>query len=122
MSRFRSVAAAKTGYPVARLYPVLGASASGFEVWTKRAPMARAVANVALIEQVRAVHARSRGTYGSSRVQSGLRGTGPVGWKRVARMIREAGPAGGRPRATRQAGRPREFCLVGRDRVIESGG
>jgi transposase InsO family protein len=102
VSRFRFIAAEKASYPVARLCRVLGVSASGFYAWAKRARSARAVANAALTEQVRAVHARSRGTYGSPRVHAELREAGPVGRKRVARVMREAGLVGCRPRGVRR--------------------
>ena len=60
------------------------------------------MANAALTERIRTVHARSRGTYGSPRVHAELREAGPVGRKRVARLMREAGLAGCRPRGFRR--------------------
>jgi len=48
------------------------------------------------------VHARSRSTYGSPRVHADLRETGPVGRKRIARLMREAGLVGCRPRGFRR--------------------
>ena len=62
-----------------RLCRVLGVSASGFYAWVQRKPSARVVANAAMTERIRAVHTRSRGTYGSPRVHAELREAGPVG-------------------------------------------
>lgn len=102
MSRFRFIAAEKASYPVVRLCRVLGVSTGGFYAWTRRPPSARAVANTALTERIRAVHTRSRSTYGSPRVHAELREAGPVGRKRVARLMREAGVVGCRPRGFRR--------------------
>jgi putative transposase len=102
VSRFRFIAVEKANYPVVRLCRVLNVSASGFYAWVKRPPSARTVANAALTERIRVVHARSRNTYGSPRVHAELRETGPVGRKRVARLMREAGVVGCRPRGFRR--------------------
>jgi len=61
-----------------------------------RPPSARAVADAALLEQIRDIHARSRGTYGAPRVHAELRlGLGVrAGRKRVARLMRSAGIVG----------------------------
>lgn len=45
---------------------VLGVSVSGYYAWRKRSPSARAQANAALVEQIRAVHRASRQTYGAA--------------------------------------------------------
>lgn len=102
MSRFRFIAAEKATYPVVRLCRVLKVSASGFYAWAKRPVSARAVANAALTERIRVVHERSRSTYGSPRVHADLRESGPVGRKRVARLMQEAGLVGCRPRGFRR--------------------
>ena len=102
MSRFRFIAAERASYPVVRLCRLLGVSPSGYYAWEKRAPSARAVANAALTERIRAVHGRSRGTYGAPRVHAELRATEPVGKKRVARLMRQAGLVGCRPRGVRR--------------------
>jgi transposase InsO family protein len=102
VSRFRFIAVEKASYPVVRLCRVLKVSASGFYAWVRRKPSARAVANAALTERIRAIHTRSRSTYGSPRVHAELREAGPVGRKRVARLMRQAGLAGCRPRGFRR--------------------
>jgi len=63
----------------------------GYYAWQRRQPSARARADAHLIEQVRQVHQRSRGFYGSPRVVGQLRREGvAVGRRRVARLMREA--------------------------------
>src|SRR4051794_11950570 len=98
---------------------LLCVSPSGFYAWKKRVPSGRATANAALTEQVRTIHARSRGTYGSPRVHAELREAGPVGRKRVARLMRQAGLVGCRPRGFRRTTIPDPTAqaadLVGRD-------
>jgi putative transposase len=64
---------------------VLGVSASGYYAWQSRPLSARAQADRALLEQIRAIHARSRGTYGAPRIQAELAAQGThVGRKRIA--------------------------------------
>ena len=109
---------------------MLEVSTSGFYAWVKRSPSARATSDAALIERVRAIHERSRGTYGVPRVHAELKAEDThVGRKRVARLMRQAGLAG----ASRRKGcwttrrnrdaRPapdlvqREFAAQGPDRL-----
>src|SRR4029453_16365783 len=64
--------------------------------WQHRSPSARAQADGVLTEQIRAIHTRSRGTYGAPRIQAELAAQGThVGRKRVARLLQAAGLAGG---------------------------
>jgi transposase InsO family protein len=72
-----------------------GVTRSGFYAWQRRQPSERAVHDAQLLEQVRTVHARSRGYYGSPRVTGQLRLNGHhVGRRRVARLMRLAGLQG----------------------------
>jgi putative transposase len=74
---------------------VLGVSPSGFYGWRWRPPAARAQADAGLSEKIRAIHERSRGTYGVPRVHAQLAAEGiHVGRKRVARLMRAAGLEG----------------------------
>jgi putative transposase len=74
---------------------VLGVSPSGYYGWRERPLSARAQADAALSEQIRAIHERSRGTYGVPRVHAELAAAGlHVGRKRVARLMRAGGLAG----------------------------
>jgi transposase InsO family protein len=102
VSRYQLIEAEKACHAVVRLCRLLGVSPSGYYAWKKRAPSRWATANVALTERIRTVHAQSRGTYGSPRVHAELREAGPVGRKRVARLMRQAGLTGCRPRGFRR--------------------
>jgi transposase InsO family protein len=73
----------------------LGVSPSGFWAWRRRPPLARARADERLTEQIRQIHAASRGIYGMPRVHAELRFGGVAcGRKRVARLMRAAGLEG----------------------------
>jgi putative transposase len=75
-----------------RLY---GVTRAGFYAWQARVPSERSHQDAQLLEQVRAVHQRSRGFYGSPRVTGQLRLDGhSVGRRRVARLMRVAGLQG----------------------------
>ncbi len=80
---------------------VLGVSPSGYYAWCYRPLSARAQADQALLEQIRAIHTQSRQTYGTPRVHAELRETGVrCGRKRVARLMRAAGLEGAHRRRT----------------------
>ena len=82
-------------YPIASMCRLLGVSSSGYYAWMKRRPSRRAETDAALIGEIRAAHAASRGTYGAPRIHAELTAEGMrVGRKRVARLMREAGLAG----------------------------
>jgi len=81
--------------PIALQCRLLGVSTSGYYAWRSRPPSARATADAALTVRVRAIHARSRQTYGVPRIHAELDKQGErVGRKRVARLMRVAGLAG----------------------------
>ena len=72
----------------------------GTHAWRDRPPSGRSKANAQLKDQIQRIHSRSRGTYGAPRVQAELVDEGQrVSRKRVARLMREAGLAGGEPTA-----------------------
>jgi hypothetical protein len=88
----------------------LGVAPAGYYAWASRPPSQRTLDNAYLGEQIRQIHARSRGTYGAPRVHAELRlGLDVhVGRKRVARLMRDmacrasiAAGGTGRPAATR---------------------
>ena len=82
-------------YPIAVMCRVLDVSSSGYYAWVKRRPSARAVTDAALIVEIRAAHAASKGTYGAPRIQIDLADAGiRVSRKRIARLMRNAGLAG----------------------------
>ena len=67
----------------------LRVSARGCYAWRGRPESARALANKALVEDIRRVHAGSRRRYASPRVHASLRAAGKrVGCNRVARLMR----------------------------------
>ncbi len=82
-------------YPIVTTCRVLEISTSGYYAWRQRSPSERSRIDAALLERTRAIHARSRGTYGVPRVHAELKADGErVGRKRVARLMRGAGLEG----------------------------
>jgi putative transposase len=109
---------------------LLGVSPSGYYAWSHRCASQQAQANAELLARIRAIHERSRGTYGAPRIQAELQACGElVSRKRVARLMREAGLRGAsrrRPITTTMRdlkSRPapdlvkRDFAADGRDRL-----
>ncbi len=96
MSCYRLIEVEKAHHGVSRLARVLGVARGGYYAWASRPPSPRALADQALVGQIREIHARSRGTYGAPRIQAELR-LGlevRVGRKRVARLMRAGGIVG----------------------------
>ena len=82
-------------HKIATLCRVLGVSTSGYYAWRRRRMSTRVREDVGLLAWIRAIHERSRGTYGAPRIHAQLAAEGPrVGRKRVARLMREAGLQG----------------------------
>jgi putative transposase len=105
--RYAAIAAmVDEGLPAQLACRVLEVSESGFYHWRSRPPSARAIRHVWLTDQIRAVHAASRGTYGVRRVHAELRlGRGiAVGHGAVELLMRRAGLAGA-------TGRPKWRCI-----------
>ena len=68
---------------------VLGVSESGYYAWRRRPPSARAMANRALVEQIRRIYQESHQTYGSLRIRAALRAQGVIcNQKLVTRLMR----------------------------------
>src|SRR5688572_23433083 len=85
----------QAAYAIPTMCRVLGVSASGYYAWQCRGVSARAREDQQLLEQVRAFHQQSRGTYGAPRIHRDLRAAGVrVGRKRVARLLKQAGLRG----------------------------
>jgi transposase InsO family protein len=85
-------------------------SRSGFYAWRARGQSARSRADSALCKAIKAIHRRSRGSYGSPRVHRALRQAGQrVGAKRVARLMREAHLKGRAARIYRRLARLHKF-------------
>ena len=95
-------------YAVTTMCRLLGVSPSGYHAWSHRPRSLRAQADEALLTQIRAIHSRSRGTYGVPRIHAELAASGTrVSRKRIARLMREAGLEG--------ASRRRRYCTTVRD-------
>lgn len=107
MSRFRFVEDHQARYPVKRLCELVEVSRSGFYAWRDRPPSQRSNVDAELLVEVRAIHERSRGTYGAPRVEGQLRRRGRRhGRKRVARLMRQNGLVGAHARRRWRRGRP----------------
>ena len=92
---FEFVEVIQAEHSVATMYRVLGVSTSGYYAWRHRRPSARAAADAALTERIKAIHAWSGGTYGTPRIHPELADEGwRIGRKRVARLMRETGLQG----------------------------
>jgi len=90
--RFAFIATEKAWYPVALMCRVLHVSRSGYYAWCKRPAAERVGKDQRLTLEVAAIHAESRGRYGSPRVHAELRERGQrIARKRVARLMRAAG-------------------------------
>jgi len=83
--------AEKANYSLSVMCRVLGVSRSGFYAWRNRPRVTPTMkSNRALLGKIRAIHSRSRKTYGSPRVHRQLRREEiRVGRNRVARLMRE---------------------------------
>jgi len=90
--RFSFIATEKACYPVALMCRVLQVSRSGYYAWRQRPAAERRRQDQRLALAVAAIHAESRGRYGSPRVHAELRQRGQrIARKRVARLMRTAG-------------------------------
>jgi transposase InsO family protein len=102
-----------------------GVTRGGFYAWLRRQPSERSQRDAQLVEQVRQVHERSRGYYGSPRVAGQLRRDGlAVGRRRVARLMRLAGLQGRSARLYRRSkvGQRAFFASVPRLQLAEPSG
>ena len=79
-------------WPIRLMCRVLEVSASGYYAWRNRPDSARAVANRALLADVRRLHGEHHGRYGSPRMHAALRAEGRTASRgRVARLMRRHG-------------------------------
>ena len=107
MTGFLFVSAHQDQYPVARMCRVVGVNRSGFYKWKNRQPSLRDRADAELLVEIKDIYEASRRTYGSPRVFGQLLRRGiPVGRKRVARLMRQAGLVGAHTRRKWRRGRP----------------
>ena len=100
--RFRFIEDHRDTWPVRVLCGALGVSASGYYAWRGRPESARAVANRALLGDIRRLHEQHRGRYGAPRIHAALRAEGrPVGRGRIERLMRRHGIRAKTPRRFR---------------------
>lgn len=77
-------------FPIKAMCRLLGVSTSGYYAWASRTPSARDMEDQQLLEHIRAIHKRSRGTYGSPRIHAELKDLGvQISGKRIARLMRQ---------------------------------
>lgn len=98
--KFRQIHAEKDHHEVSPLTRVLGVSRQGYYAWAarqRRGPSARARRDAELTEQTRRHHRACDEIYGAPRIHADLRELDGirVGRKRVTRLMRAAGLAGG---------------------------
>ncbi|MEV5785005.1 IS3 family transposase [Streptomyces sp. NPDC052287] len=95
--RWDFISAHRADFGVQRICRVLEVSRSGYYRWLAgvEARQARQAADDALVEEIRAIHADHKGTYGVRRIHAELRGFGhTVNRKRVERLMRANGVEG----------------------------
>jgi putative transposase len=82
-------------FPVTTMCRVLGVSPSGYYAWRHRLPSIRQQVDAVLKERIEEIHTWSRQTYGVPRIHAELADEGThVGFKRIARLMRQAGLRG----------------------------
>lgn len=87
--RYGFIQAQQADYPIERLCRVMGVARSGYYAWLKAVQTRREMANQHLVQEIRAIHRESRGTYGCPRIHAELRARGQLCTrKRVARLMR----------------------------------
>jgi hypothetical protein len=90
--KFAFIHAEKASFPVAALCRLLGVTRQGYYAYAKPRPEERSRNETHLRERLRALHADSRGTYGSPRLLAAVRAEGlRVGKRRVERAMRSMG-------------------------------
>lgn len=95
MTTYRFIRAEKANWSVRTLCRVLGVARSAYHDWVKAVPSSRAKEDATLLVHIKAIHRRSRGTYGSPRVHAELRAQGfKVGRKKVAALMHAHGLEG----------------------------
>lgn len=91
--RYQFIEDHREEFMVTRMCRVLDVSSSGYYAWRKRPFSAREMANQELLQEIKAVHETSNGTYGSPRIYHELKEKIPCSQNRVARLMRQHGIA-----------------------------
>ena len=98
--------------PVKRMCELVEVPRSSFYAFVDHRPSARELADEVLLETIREIHRRSRGTYGVPRVYGQLRRTGHrVARSRVARLMRSNNLVGAHASKKWRRGRPDAAAL-----------
>lgn len=80
----------RDAYALQALCDTLGVSPSGFDAWRRGGERQKRLSDTQLLTLIRAVHAETKGAYGSPRVYQELKDRGiPVSRERVARLMRK---------------------------------
>ncbi len=94
MSAYRFIESEKANHRIGRLCSAVRVSRSAYYVWACGQTWTGHEDDADLV-RIKAIHRRSRGTYGSPRVAAELRADGEsIGRRRVARLMRENGLSG----------------------------
>ncbi|MCB2084746.1 MAG: transposase, partial [Sphingomonadaceae bacterium] len=89
-ARYEFIAVEKANFSVRSMCRALEVSSSGYYDWEAREPSERVRRRCDLALKVKAVHQRSKGTYGSPRVRAQLKRMGEtVSEKTVASIMQE---------------------------------
>jgi transposase InsO family protein len=98
--KFQFIEDHRTEFEITAMCRALEVSRSGYYAWRSRPVSPRKMANDNLLDQIKAVHQRSRQTYGSPRIHAELvEGGTRCSQNRVARLMRLNGLAGQQKRA-----------------------
>jgi putative transposase len=101
--RYRFIAEHRKQFPTSIMCRLMEVSTSGYYAWLTRPESRRAGQNRVLVTHIRAVHQRSRRTYGRRRIHRQLQRDGVAcSQGRVARLMRTAGISGRRRRGFRR--------------------
>jgi putative transposase len=88
--KYKFIDMSRSEFEVGKMCRALGVSRSGYYRWRKKPVSDREKENEKLAAEIRAIHERSRNTYGSPRIHAELRERGyRIGRHRVARLMRE---------------------------------
>ena len=90
--KYRAIKDHASRFPVRLMCRMLKVSAAGFYAWSNRPESERTRTNRTLLVEIRAIHERSRRTYGSPSIFDRLRRRGyRISEKRVAHLMRDNG-------------------------------
>lgn len=90
--KYKFIDMSRSEFEVGKMCRVLGVSRSGYYAWRRKPVSVREEENEKLVLEIREIHERSRGTYGSPRVHAELRERGyRIGRNRVARLMKRHG-------------------------------